>query len=142
MKEYFQIKQFKKELIIKKIKKVLLKRKEIVFGFIFGSFLDSPSFRDIDVGVYLQGVKKGKFFAYELELSQEIAAYSGLPFDFFEIKVLNFAPLPFLSNIFSQGRLLFTRDEKLLSEMMENVSLEMLANENISSQSLKELIPT
>ncbi len=127
--------------IIEQIKKTLLKDEGVVFAFIFGSFLDTPSFRDIDIGIYVKDKKKEKFFDKEVELDKKIADACNLPFDIFEIKILNFAPNIFLNNIFSRGELLFGRDDKLLSGLIESSSLEAVANEYVAYQSLKELIP-
>lgn len=141
MKEYFSVNQKEKEKIIKKIKKTLFDQKEVIFGFIFGSFLDAPSFRDIDIGVYLEDIKEDEVLNYELKLSKKIAETLNLHFDLIEVKVLNFAPSPFLNNIFKRGQLLFSRDEKILTDLIENTSLDALANTHLSQQSLKELVP-
>ncbi|MEW6104692.1 MAG: hypothetical protein AB1630_12920 [bacterium] len=64
MNEYLSFKKKQRLKIIGKIKQVLLNKQEIVFAFIFGSFLDEPSFRDIDIGVYLDKIKQGDIFNY------------------------------------------------------------------------------
>ncbi|MEW6608093.1 MAG: nucleotidyltransferase domain-containing protein [bacterium] len=140
MNEYLSFKQNQRQKIIEKIKQSLLNKNEIVFAFIFGSFLDGPSFRDIDIGIYLDNIEKGDIFNSELELSEIVAKDSNLLFDIIEIKVLNFAPGYFLNNIFNRGQLLFCKNYQLLTEMIENTSLDTLANEYIAYQSLKELV--
>jgi len=141
MKEYLTLETNKKEAIVQNIKQTLIKETDIIFAFIFGSFLDAPSFRDIDIGIYATGIKEDEVFDCELKLSKEISDACDLPFDIIEVKVLNFAPGYFLNNIFSRGKLLFSKDQQLLSEMIENTSLDALANEHIAYQSLKELVP-
>lgn len=141
MKEYLSIKIEERPEIIEKIMQALSKDKGVVFAFIFGSFLDAPSFRDIDIGVYLDKIRKEEVFEQELELSKKIADKCGLPFDIVEVKVLNFAPNSFLNNIFSRGQLLFARRQQFLSDLIEVSSLDAIANEHIAYQSLKELIP-
>jgi predicted nucleotidyltransferase len=141
MKEYLSFVPNKRLEIIKQIKKTLLREEDVVFAFIFGSFLDAPSFRDVDIGIYAQDGKKEKAFDKEMELAKKIADVCDLPFDIFEIKILNFAPNNFLNNIFSRGKLLFSRDDKILSDLIEKSSLEAIANEYIAYQSLKELVP-
>lgn len=131
----------KRQEITEKIKKFLSKEEEIVFAFLFGSFLDSPSFKDVDIGVYVDEIRKDEILNYELELSKNLAKECGLSFDTIEVKVLNFAPNSFLNNIFSRGQLLFSKNKELLSDLIENSSLEALANEYIAYQSLKELVP-
>lgn len=141
MNEYLSLGPEKRQEIAEKIKKVLLQEKNLVFVSVFGSFLDATSFRDIDIGIYTENIKESEIFDYELKLSKKIAEECGLPFDIFEIKVLNFAPNSFLNNVFNRGQLLFCRDYQLLSDMIENTSLDALANEYIAYQSLKELVP-
>jgi hypothetical protein len=141
MEDYLCIPFNKREEIIEKIKQVLLEKKGLVFAFVFGSFLDAPSFRDIDVGIYVNNIKEKEIFDYELELSKKIAAKCGLSFDVFEVKVLNFAPGSFLNNVFKNGRMLFSRNKQMLSDMIEYTSLDAIANEYISLQSLRDLVP-
>lgn len=141
MKEYLSMGKEKRQEIIKKTKEILAKKEEVIFAFIFGSFLDSPSFRDIDVGIYIKGINKDEVSDYELRVSKEIADECGLSFDIFEVKVLNFAPIPFLNNIFNKGKLLFSNDYKLLTDLIEETSFDTILNEHIAYQSLKELVP-
>lgn len=131
----------KRQEIIEKTKEILAKKEEVVFAFVFGSFLNSPSFHDIDFGIYIKGINKDEFSDYELKVSREIADECSLSFDIFEVKILNFAPIPFLNNIFNKGKLLFSRDYKLLTDLIENTSFDVISNEHIAYQSLKELVP-
>lgn len=142
MKEYFSLEPDRKQEIIKIIRDTLLRNKNIVFSFVFGSFLESPSFRDIDVSVYVNNIEKEEIPDYELKLSKEISEACGLPIDFIEVKILNFAPIIFLNNIFNNGKLIFSQDYKLLTDLIENSSLEAISNEHIAYQSLKELVPS
>ena len=142
MKEYFSTDQSEKKEIIEQIRQLLFEQKEVMFAFVFGSFLDSLSFRDIDVGIYVDGIAESQFFDLELRISEVISDRCKMPFDIIDVKVLNTAPSYFLNSIFKRGKLLFSRDQQLLTDMIENSSLESIANENIASQSLKELIPS
>ncbi len=141
MKEYFSMKPKKRKKVVKRIKKTLQQQKEIIFSYLFGSFLDNLTFRDIDVGVYLKEINKEEVFDYELKLAERISNNCDVPFDIIEVKVFNFAPNPFLNSVFREGKLLFSRDNKLLTDMIEKSSLESIANEYIAKQSLKELVP-
>ncbi|MFA4890580.1 MAG: nucleotidyltransferase domain-containing protein [Candidatus Paceibacterota bacterium] len=141
MDGYLSFSQNRRNEVKDKIKQTLLKEKKVVFSFVFGSFLDSPSFRDIDIAVYVDKLDKSDIFDYENNFSQKIAKECELPFDIFEVKILNFAPSNFLNNIFSRGQMLFCRDSELLSSLIENTSLDALANEYVAYQSLKELVP-
>ncbi len=139
MKEFQFLKLQKRKEIIKEIKKNLAQEKNIVFAYIFGSFLDPYNFRDIDIGIYLFKADKDKTFDYEVEFSDKIAKAIKFPFDLIDIKILNFTPLLVLNNIFRQGKLLFSKDDKLLTDLIEQSSLQTALNEHISIQSLREL---
>lgn len=141
MREYLSYGDEKRKDIIQKVTTCLKNKNNIVFAYIFGSFSDAPSFRDIDIGVYITEIRKDDVFDYELQLANEISSAANVPFDIVDVKILNFAPDHFLNSIFCSGILLFCRDMQLLSEMIENTSLNALANEDIAYQSLKELVP-
>lgn len=130
-----------RKVLMEKIKRIFTKKEEVVFVIVFGSFLTAPSFRDIDLGIYVRQPKKNKASHYETEIAYEISKVCKLPVDIIDIKLLNFAPSSFLANIFSQGKIIFFRNKKILSDLIEKSSLEAIANEYISIQSLKELIP-
>jgi len=141
MKEFYKIEADKKEKIISEISKVSADDRTVVFAYIYGSFLNGPSFRDIDIGIYLKEIEMDKVFNYELELSGRVAKAVALPFDIIDVKVLNFAPDSFLNNIFRNGKILFSNDYKFLTDMIERTSLDAILNEGIREQSLRDLIP-
>ena len=133
--------QADRQKIVEKAKKVLFNEKKIVFAYIFGSFLNSPAFRDIDAGIYLDNIAQKDVFDRELETAKKTSEACDLPVDFIDIKILNFAPSHFLNNVFKNGTILFYKNEKLLSDMIEETSLNSVANEYLAYQSLKELVP-
>ncbi|HCI04761.1 TPA: nucleotidyltransferase [Patescibacteria group bacterium] len=139
--EYLSISQNDRQKIMDGIKIILSEDERIIFTYIFGSFLGSPSFRDIDVGVYFNKIVKEEVFDEEIRLSEKIAKKCGLSMDDIDVKILNFAPSAFLNNVFRTGEVLFAKNNDLLSRVVENVSLDAVANEYISLLSLKELVP-
>lgn len=104
-----------KRKIEDRLKSILKKRKEIIFAYTFGSFLDALPFRDIDVGVYLKNINKRNVFNYEMNLGAEIEAKLKIPVD---IRILNFAPLYFQFQVL-QGKLIFTKDEDLWANFLD-----------------------
>lgn len=141
MKEYYSMSSGEKDKIAEKIKEVLAGKRQVVFAVVYGSFLFPLSFRDIDIGIYLKSIKKEDVLSYEAEIAGKIAEACNLPIDIIETTILNFAPVSFLANIFSTGKIIFSRDQKILTDLIEKSSLEAIANEYIAVQSLKELIP-
>ena len=67
---------------------------------------------------------------YILNLSAELEVKVGLPVD---VQVLNEAPLPFKYRVMSEGKLLFSRDEKLRKELVNAIVREYLYFQYFSS---------
>lgn len=103
-----------KERLISIIKSKLLRHDEIVFTYVYGSFVDPemPFFRDIDIGIYVDenALIARQFIDYSIGLSLELeAALKKYPVD---VVILNNAPLNLVFKI-TQGKLLFSKDEDL-----------------------------
>jgi hypothetical protein len=62
-------------------------------------------------------------FAYEMDLSTELTLTLHVPVD---IKVLNEAPIGFQHAVFRFGKVLFARDDIVLSDHIERISREYL----------------
>lgn len=138
-KEFHTISGRERNKIIKKVKKLLFMRKEIIFAYLFGSFLEDYSFRDIDIGIYVDRkiVKKNQTFEYQLNLSKELNIPSKYLMD---IRVINDAPFSFLSSVFKRGKLLFSKIDVLLTDLIEKVSFEASISESFARKSFQELI--
>lgn len=101
-----------KALVLQKLTGFLTGYDEIVFAYIFGSFVHDPGFHDLDIGVYLAGdahdaLCKETAFDYELQMGADLEKFISYPVD---IKVLNRAPVP-LCYAATQGEVLMSRDE-------------------------------
>lgn len=106
-----------KEGITSAIKVKLEKQREIIFAYIFGSFIDPEMqfFRDIDIGIYVDtdSLQQEQFINYALSLSLELESLlKKYPVD---VIIINDAPLNLKFRI-TQGELLFTRDERLWTD--------------------------
>jgi predicted nucleotidyltransferase len=95
--------------IIGILSQTLSQRNEILFAYLHGSFLESKTFQDIDVAVYLEETTKHdiNIIEYEIALSLLVEKQLRIPAD---VRVLNWAPLSFRYNV-SRGLLLLSRDE-------------------------------
>lgn len=107
-----------KEDIINIIKEILFSRNEIIAAFIYGSFLYTEDYDDIDVGVFtncsFHGLEKPD---YEFELEQLLSKkLTGSKID---LRVINNTPDKFLYNVF-KGYYLFSKDEKI-EKIIEHV---------------------
>lgn len=125
-----------REDVIERLRVYLESRSEIIFAYVFGSFLSGMPFQDIDVVLY---VNKQKVSARNLE--EEYAELLSETFkEVFDVVIINHAPNSLICSIFREGRLLFCKDDLLLSRFIESCSLDMLANEGISRESLREIV--
>ncbi|KUG18975.1 hypothetical protein ASZ90_011314 [hydrocarbon metagenome] len=99
-----------KQRLFDRLAAVLQKREEILFAYVYGSFLDG-AFRDIDIGVFLRddSSKTADPLRYETTLEQELEESVGVPID---VRVLNAAPLPFAYSVLRTGEVLVSRDER------------------------------
>lgn len=95
--------------IIGILSQTLSQRNEILFAYLHGSFLESKTFQDIDVAVYLEETTKCNIniIEYEIALSLLVEKQLRMPAD---VKALNWAPLSFRYNV-SRGLLLLSKDE-------------------------------
>ncbi len=108
--------------ICQRLRNLLEERPEISFAYLHSSFVEGPTFHDIDVAVYLDPLQSEPF-DYEMGLSVELTRTLRLPVD---IQVLNQAPLGFQHQVL-QGELLFARDEVQLTDFIEYVANEYTA---------------
>jgi hypothetical protein len=106
-----------KESIIKDISVALDGHKEIILAFVFGSFIQSDTFADIDIGV-LTREELNSTLDFELDLETEIEDILHYPVD---IRVLNGAPLSFTQNVIRSGRVVLDRDPNLRAEFAGNI---------------------
>jgi len=107
----------KREKLIRKLKHLLSSRREIIFVYLFGSFITDPFYRDLDIGVYLreEAVSPEKTFEYEFSLGTALEREIRYPVD---VKVLNYAPVPLCHSV-SGGEVLFSHDEEARWDWVE-----------------------
>lgn len=89
--------------------------RSVTFAYLYGSFVESQPFHDIDVGVYLENVQADRVTATALDLAQRLSDRARMPVD---VRILNFAPVSFLYHVL-RGQLVFCRDDAVLAEVME-----------------------
>ena len=87
----------------------------VVFAYLYGSFVESQPFHDIDVGVYLENVQADRVTTTALDLAQRLSDRAGVPVD---VRILNVAPVSFGYHVL-RGQLVFCRDDAVLAEVME-----------------------
>lgn len=89
--------------------------RNVAFAYLYGSFMESQPFHDIDVGVYLVCVGADPAGALAFDLAERLNEVARMPVD---VRILNVAPVSFLYHVL-RGQLLFCRDDPRLAEVME-----------------------
>ncbi len=112
-------------------------RPEILFAFLYGSATEGGSFRDLDVGLFVDRarVPASADLDYAFELADELENIVPHPVD---VRVINDAPLPFRYNV-SQGVVLLATDGEALARFLERTWDEYLDFQPVAMQYLKEL---
>ncbi|MFO7979540.1 MAG: nucleotidyltransferase domain-containing protein [Candidatus Aminicenantes bacterium] len=97
----------RKEEIVKEISSQLNKGKNIIFSYIFGSFVTDDKFSDIDIGVFCTENISKEPLDFEFELEEKIKSFAKLPVD---VRVINHAPLSFVYRVIKEGILIADKD--------------------------------
>ena len=105
--KYYRMSWEEREKLLNKLERKLRSIGDILFAYVYGSFIKREFFRDIDVAIWIKELEEA--FKYEVEASSKIEISLNIPVD---IHVLNEAPLPFKYTVFTEGRLLFSNNEK------------------------------
>ena len=103
-------------------------RPEIAFAYLYGSFVEGLPYHDVDVALYLDPSWAGDVFEYEMSLSTELTLALRVMVD---VHALNGAPLGFCHAVL-QGAPLFVRDEEMLADYIERVSLDSMEFEHLA----------
>ena len=89
-------------------------------AYIFGSFLKSDAFSDVDVGILIDH-KLDSPLNLELNLEIELEDIVNYPVD---VRVLNSAPLSFCQSVIRYGRVILERDTNLRADFMGKILKE------------------
>jgi hypothetical protein len=90
---------------------------DIVFVYLFGSFITERPFSDIDLGIFTSSELSSPL-DYELGLESELERIVKYPVD---VRVLNRAPLSFCYNVIRCGKLIVDRNRNLRAEFESRV---------------------
>lgn len=111
-----------RERVTRTLVAVLETEPDLEFAWLHGSFLSTGGFRDIDVGIHLNA-SADRRFRRGLNLAVRLDREIGFPVD---VRVLNDAPVTFLFHVFRDGRLLHSRNDERLADLMERTVREYL----------------
>ena len=135
-----------KKEIVENIKRCLLNRKEILFAYVLGTFLDSDDFNDIDVALFLDEKKMKTIDTIDYEINTSLLLENQIkpvkkikryvPVD---VKIINCAPLSFKYSV-SRGSLLFSKDEEAREEFLCRTWQEYFDFLPVANKYLKEVL--
>ncbi len=111
------LEQTQKENIIKDIISALTKYDEIVLAYVFGSFVQSDNFSDIDLGIL---IKEMQATSLNIELKLEVALEDIVHYPV-DVRILNHAPLSFCQNVIRHGRVVLEKDANLRADFTGNI---------------------
>jgi hypothetical protein len=123
--------------LLEKLTTCLSHRPEILFAILYGSAAEGESFRDLDIGVWVNRteVPAAAELAYSLALADEIEQVIRYPVD---VRVINDAPLGFRYNV-SRGAALVINQAEMFYTFLERTWDEYFDFQPVARQYLKEL---
>ena len=115
----------------------LADRPEILFAILYGSASEGRTFRDLDVGLYVDRaqVAASDDLDYAFDLADALEAVAPHPAD---VRVVNDAPLGFRYNV-SRGIPLVVHDAETYARFLERTWDEYLDFEPVARRFLKEM---
>jgi predicted nucleotidyltransferase len=121
-----------------RIAAVLAAEQSVVFAYLFGSFLDSESFGDVDVAVFLDPSRcpPAAFLDVQLALTSRLEADLRLPAD---IVILNDAPLG-LRLAAIRGQVIYAGTEERRLTFVEQTVLRAMDMAYLRRESLRDLL--
>jgi len=116
------------ENIISAIKHKLSENDEIIAAYLFGSFLHSKEYEDIDIGIILEKSFKPDYL-YEINLTKILEEFFKKKFDKyieFDIHILNNQNLRFLFSILQKAMLIISKNDKKRAKFESQVIIRYL----------------
>ncbi|TYT20334.1 nucleotidyltransferase domain-containing protein [Dictyoglomus thermophilum] len=125
-----------KDKIIEAIKNELEKRENVLFAYIFGSFVNSEEYNDIDVAIYVSNFDREKVLDMEFELERILEDKVKKPFD---VRIINEAPLGFVYNVLRNKIIVLDRDSLLRSDFESLIFRKYFDYQHLIEEYLKEI---
>lgn len=133
-KRVYQLSKEDKQQVMERLATFMGNQQEVVFAYAHGSFTEDLPFHDIDIGVYVSGIKEEGASSYALELSHMLGNELKIQAD---VRVINFAPISFLYHVI-KGRLILERDEITRVQVMEDTIRRYLDIKPLIHRSIRE----
>jgi predicted nucleotidyltransferase len=114
------VSESQRENILGVLKEILENNEKIIFAYLFGSFDEGNTFRDIDIGIYI--TQPDKDIESEIELKRVLTEETDYPVD---VSVINNAP-PDVKIRVLEGTILICRDRELMTDFIEEASTQYI----------------
>ncbi|MBZ0160121.1 MAG: nucleotidyltransferase domain-containing protein [bacterium] len=114
MKRLYRLSQEERSAIRDQIAAELSREPDVLFAYVYGSFVDSDAFHDVDIGIYLSTDQTNGDIA--ANLSAHLSGKIKMPVD---ARVLNGAPVSFRFHVL-RGECLLSRNDDLRTDIMED----------------------
>lgn len=109
---------FEKKEVVEEIKDYLFKREgDIIFAYLYGSFIKDEAFRDIDVALFMKEPITD-IFNIESDLSYELSTITNFSI---EVRIINMAPVALQMAALRANYLLFSKDESIRTDFIQDV---------------------
>jgi predicted nucleotidyltransferase len=94
-----------------KIGEIISRFADVDIAYIFGSFLESDKFNDIDVALVVsKELNPYRRFKFAMEVARELEKEIKPRLEF-DVKMLNYSPVEFQHEVLKKGKVVFLRDE-------------------------------
>ncbi len=131
------LKMEEKKRVIGKISDFLKAREDILFAYIYGSFVSQEAFNDIDVGIYVSLKGHRSPLDTELDLEAELENIVLIPVD---VRVLNHAPLSFVYNVLRERIVIVDKDKTLRADFEGLICKKYFDFKHLRDEYLREII--
>ncbi|MBI4003139.1 MAG: nucleotidyltransferase domain-containing protein [Nitrospira defluvii] len=134
MRQRYSIETERRQSLMLQLAEALASERDVVFAYVFGSFLEAASFHDIDLGVYLDAIGPEGSMRRMVTMAARLSACAQLPVD---VRILNQAPASFLYHVF-KGQLIMSRDNERLVSLIEETMCRYLDASPLLRQATKD----
>jgi predicted nucleotidyltransferase len=134
MRRLYKLDPQRRVEVMNRLAEELAHEQEALFAYVYGSFLDSEGFHDVDVGVYVKTEAPERLLNLAVVLAQRLSERVKLPVD---VRILNLAPVSFRYHVLT-GKVLFSRDEARLAHVVEDTMCRYLDIAPLLRRSAKE----
>ncbi|MDL1959205.1 MAG: nucleotidyltransferase domain-containing protein [Deltaproteobacteria bacterium] len=107
---------------------------EVIFAYVYGSFLEDIPCHDIDLGVYVTGVKRAKTILHGVDLAGSFSRELGIPVD---VRILNYAPNSFVYRVI-RGKLILDNNPEVRSRVVEETIKHYLDLKPLRFRAIRE----